>query len=226
MNLSERNRKVAISRWEKIHSKVRIKNNLSKEKIAINAYLCGDGNIKIRKKGFYYEIRFYMDDLSVSKRIVDLFKKEFEITPKIRKMKSKVPNGRGYYKIEICNRPACENLLEIGKYGSLDWEIPQKLNKELKKEWVKCFFDCEAHVNLHRKQIQVKSINSEGLSNVKSILEDFGISSKIYGPYKQKKEQHNDYSLLTILRKEGIRKYAKLIGFYHSHKTKSLKRII
>jgi hypothetical protein len=50
MNLSERNRKVASSRWNKIHvlEFQQINNNLVK-KAALCGFLAGDGSVQIRK---------------------------------------------------------------------------------------------------------------------------------------------------------------------------------
>lgn len=226
MDLSSRNRKVAISRWNKIHSKVRLKNGFSKEKIAINSYLCGDGDISAREKRSCYDIRFYLDDLKLANRVVNLFKKEFNISPAIRKMKSKIPRGNGYFKVEISNKPTCKHLLGIGTYGSMNWEIPKKLKKDFKKEWAKCFFDCEAHVNIKKKQIQVKSVNGKGLTSLKNILEEFKILPKLYGPYKQSGKNHNPYYFLIIMGKNNILEYHKKIGFYHSKKIESLETLI
>lgn len=226
MDFAERNRNVAISRWQKIHSRVRLNPRLSKEKVAINSYLCGDGNIKVREKSRNYEIRFYLDDFALAERVVFLFEKEFGISPKIRKMKSKVEEGKGYFKVEICNKPVCLHMLGLGSYGSLDWTIPKITLNELKKEWVKCFFDCEAYVNLRKKQIQLKSVNGKGLKGVVEILEGSGIFPKLYGPYSQKGINHNPYYFLIILGKENIKRYSQEIGFYHSRKIKSLQKLI
>jgi len=226
MDYSDRNRKVAISRWKKIHSKVRLKEKFSKEKTAINSYLCGDGDISAREKNFCYDIRFYLDDLALAKRVVSLFKKEFKIVPVIRKMKSKVPDGEGYYKVEISNKPTCKHLLKLGSYGSLNWSVPQELNRKFKREWIKCFFDCEAHVNIRNKQIQVKSVNRPGLISLKNMLEEQKIPSRLYGPYEQMGENHNPYSFLIIMGKENVKDYYAKIGFYHSKKTKTLRNLI
>lgn len=227
MSFSERNRNVAISRWSKIHSKVRISKKFSKEKSAINAYLCGDGNISIREKGFHYDIRFFIDDLYLARRLVYLFEKEFKISPALRKMKSKLSEKEvGYYKVEICNKPACLHLLSLGSYGSLDWQIPPNLLKKHEAEWLKCFFDCEAYVNSSNRQIQLKSVNGPGLKSVKRLLEKFNIFPKLYGPYKQKGRNHNPYYFLNILGKDNLSSYFSQIGFYHPKKYLDLKSLV
>ena len=225
MDFSDRNRKVAISRWEKIHSKITLNNFFSKEKAAISAYLCGDGSICIRQEKHIYEIRFAIDDLILAKRIVNLFEREFNVSPIIKKIKSKTATGPGYFNVRISSKPVGKHLLQIGSYGGLDWNIPLKLDTESKKEWIRCFFDCEAYVNLLKKQIQVKSINQVGLNNLKELLEEQQIFPKFYGPYKQKGENHNPYYFLIIYGKDNIRKYCEKIGFYHSKKINNLHKL-
>jgi len=114
----------------------------------------------------------------------------------------------------------------MGTYGSLTWNIPKNLSLKNQKEWIKCFFDCEAHVNIAKKQIQLKSVNYDGLTILKKLLENQKILPKLYGPYVQKGENHNPYGFLIILGKENLLKYYKKIGFYHSHKIKSLNNLI
>jgi hypothetical protein len=58
------------------------------------------------------------------------------------------------------------HLLSLGDYSGLNWTIPENLTREQIKEWIKCFFDCEAYVNHYSKSIQVKSINYRGLKKI------------------------------------------------------------
>ena len=216
-NYSLMGKKSALVRWDKVHSKVRLCNKISKEKVAIIAYLSGDGYIKFRQKGFHYEIVFFMDDLTVAKRIVGLFLKEYHVSPKIRRIPTTVKKGKGYYRVEIKNKVACLDLLSFGKYGKLEWNFPSKISDSMKKEWIKCFFDCEAHVHKNRPQIQVKSVNSKGLRAIGDHLIRLNINNKVYGPYDNGLN-HNPYFMLSIYRAEDILKYNKLIGFYHKEK--------
>ena len=209
-------------RWDRIHSLVRISPKISKAKIAINSYLCGDGYIAIREemgKHFHYEISISIDELSLAKRVANLFKKEYHIEPNIKFQ-------GGCFRVRIKNKPACLDLLSIGNYGHLRWQMPRKLPRELSKEWIKCFFDCEAHVNFRNKQIQIKSVNGAGLRSITKELKVFGIDSKIYGPYKQANINHNPYFLLILVTRESIVRYYKLIGFYHKAKQVALQNLV
>jgi len=210
-------------RWEKEHSKVKLTDGWTKEKAAINAYLCGDGYIAVRKdvnNNVHSEIQIILDNLELCKRVVSLFNTEFNIFPKIRKRKNE-----NCYSVRAENKPVCLHLLSLGKYKSENWNVPNGLNREQLKEWIKCFFDCEAYVNTSSKIIQVKSINHDGLKSIKEVLKGLEINSVLYGPYKPKSEKHSAYSMINIPRKE-LANYNEIIGFYHKEKIKKLNSVI
>ncbi len=224
-NYSAMGKKGSRNRWDKIHSMVKIRNKLSKEKVAIMAYLAGDGHISMKKEQFRYEIRFFIDSILIANRIVALFNKEFGIQPKIRYVVSKVSGGKGYFKVEIKNKPACFHLMSLGSYTGLSWTIPKDVSNDLMAEWIRGFFDCEAYVNMHNRQIQVKSINGNGLNDIRERLLLFGINSKVYGPYDNGLN-HNPYFMLTIYNLGDLKKYNNLIGFYHPDKKNNLRRFL
>ncbi len=208
-------------RWEKEHSKVKISKNISPEKAAIHAYLCGDGYIKINiDKNNYpnYNIRVYPDNERLARLIGDLFKKEFNISPSIKKLGS-------YFAVQIKNKPVCINLLSLGTYGTRNWKIPRTFNKCLLREWLKCFFDCESNVDLNNRTIALKSVNYNGLLDIQNKLELFKINSKVYGPYQPKNEKHSKYGIL-IISGADICKYKRLINFNHPAKKKKLEQLI
>lgn len=212
-------------RWAKVHSSVRIHKKLSKEKIAIMAYICGDGYIAVRDKGFHHDIYIALDDLYLAKKLAGLFLKEFNILPRIKKEKTKVKDGFGYYSVRVASKPACLHLLSIGQYGGLNWTIPSGLSKNLLKEWIKCFFDCEAYVNYSKRQIQVKSVNGKGLGDLQSKLFRLKVQGKVYGPFDNGLN-HNPYFMLSIFGRDNLITYGKHIGFYHPKKSKSLQRLL
>lgn len=221
-NYSEMGKKGSRIRWDKIHSKIIIKSKMSKEKVAIMAYISGDGYLGIRKNYFHYDINIALDSLFLARRVLKLFKKEFNVIPQIKKVDSSIKGGLGYYTVRISNKPICLHFLSIGKYSGLNWKIPSNINNGLISEWIKCYFDCEAYVNLYNKQIQVKSVNSLGLNEIRRKLQLFKINSKIYGPYKNGKN-HNTYDMLIISGEDNLKRYQKLIGFYHPDKRKRLQ---
>jgi hypothetical protein len=207
-------------RWKKEHSKVRIKKSLSPEKAAIHAYICGDGNIKARKdnRGYpHHDIRIYPDDKNLAFHIVSLFKKEFNIEPKIRDL------GK-YFRVEIASKPAFLNLLKIGKYDTHSWSIPNNIKKISLKFWLRAFFDSESNVDLNNKVIALKSVNFKGLQNIMKKLLLFGIVSRLYGPYQPKNFKHSSYGILLI-RGRNIKVYKRLINFNHPLKREKLAKL-
>ncbi len=141
-------------------------------------------------------------------------------------MESKIPNGSGYFKVEICSKPAYNELIKMSTYGHMLWSIPKDLTSSFRREWIRCFFDCEAYVNVGKKQIQVKSVNGQGLKDLKTLLEKENIFPKLYGPYKQKGVNHNPYFFLIVLGKLNIFNFKNKIGFYHGSKVRALKELV
>jgi len=146
-----------------------------------------------------------------------IFEKEFNVHPRI-------VYRRGCYHIIINNKPVCQHLLSLGEYSGSKWKIPPNLSKKLVIEWVKCFFDCEAYVNVKNKTIQVKSINYQGLLSIQEKLIPLGINSKVYGPYKPRNDKHSLYGVLQIS-SANFFEYKRLINFYHPLKKEKLNQI-
>lgn len=206
-------------RWKRIHSKTPNPVKMTKEKASLNAYLCGDGNICIREdknKTKHYEIKFFPDDEVMLKNILFCLSKVYNIQVK------NIKKYRKMYYVRFNNKIVCKNLLKLGRYGKYDWTIPSKIKRNFKKEWIKCFFDCEAHVN-KKGFIQAKSVNFNGLKDVVSILSSLDIPSCLNGPYTQKRG--SSYFVLTI-NKKNSRNYLDKIGFNHSEKVKKLYSIV
>jgi hypothetical protein len=153
-----------------------------------------------------------------------LFQDEYNVEPSINHVETTVVGGKGYYLVRISNKPVCLDLLSLGKYGKLEWTVPQGLSSMLLKEWIKCFFDCEAHINKSRNHIQVKSVNGKGLNQIKEILCEQDILGRVYGPYANG-PGHNPYFMLSIYLLSEVIKYRDTIGFYHSKKNKILQSL-
>lgn len=194
-------------------------------KARLCGYISGDGLVKMRfnknQKTPRYDFGFYPDDLMMAKSFNDAF---FELYGRrfiVRK--SKEYNN---YILRGTHKEAYLDLIKLGSFGTYDWNVPFEFltTTKMKTEWIKAFFDAEAHVG--KRQIQVQSVNKKGLEEVKQLLEEVGIiTSKIY-TYKRKQKNWNINYLLAILRKSEFKNYLKLVGFNHSSKKDKLKSLV
>lgn len=204
----------------------RIKNNLNKKLkdsvyLSFIAQLCGfiagDGSIKIRKDGNgfnHYDISFYPDDLLMAQKYINTFEEVYEKKPSI------VPLNN-FYRVRVSSKVACDHLLKISTFDTYNWKVPDFVFSDLlyKSEFLRAIFDCESHVS--KNNIQLQSVNQNGVNQLRELLAAFGIESKIYR-YKRKNSKWGINYILVIGRKENIKKYAEFIGFNHSIKIKKL----
>lgn len=192
------------------------------DKAGIHGYLSGDGKVIYRKTkwGTNYEISFYPDHRKIERVFIEKMFNVFAVRPKVYRNSKKI---LGCVEVRCFSKKIYNKIIEIGKYGTFDWKIPKWTLNNLNalKEWIKCFFDSEAYVNLHEKRIQIKSVNEKGLNQICKSLKKFGIKSKVYGPYFYKKYK---YFQLEIPRK-CLYRFEKYIGFNHPNKLKNLRLI-
>ena len=92
--------------------------------------------------------------------------------------------------------------------------------KTLKREWLRAFFDCEAYVG--KRVIQLQSVNNRGINQIKDLLNEFKIESKIYG-YERKHEKWNKNYILCVMKKASRERFLKEIGFTHARKLEKLR---
>ncbi|HDQ59877.1 MAG TPA: hypothetical protein ENN30_01640 [Candidatus Woesearchaeota archaeon] len=182
-------------------------------------YLSGDGGVYIRKekhrKATHYDISFYPDHESLIPPFVDAFENLYGKKPKVKCLGN-------YYSVHVCSKLACEDLVSITSFGTLSWVAPHKIldSVDAKREWLKTYFDSEAHVS--KNSICVQSVNEQGLNQIKSLLETFGITSRIY-KYERKEKNWNTNHLLFISTKRDRERYLNEIGFNHVLKSNKLK---
>ena len=197
--------------------KIRLYNTIDRKSGLINlaricGFIMGDGTIDRRKEKewFHSEIRFYPDNLQVAQIFADTFEYLYSKRPTVTQLKN-------YYCVRAISKVACDHLLGIGSFSSLEWRIPIRLlsNKKVKTEFIKALFDCEAYIG--RRNLQFQSVNKKGIEELRTLLKDMGISASVY-EYKRKNPKWNTNYILVISRKENIKRYAKLIGFNHPEK--------
>lgn len=224
LEISARNRKVALHRWHKVlESKTtEIKSATRKYrslKALIVGYLMGDGCVTVRKDSrdtVHHVILFYPDD----KKMLIAFLSAFE---RVYKHSSKPKRLPGYFKVAVYSKPIVIDLLKLGPFRSLEWSVPKMLltTKKSKIAWLRAFYDCEAYVG--PKIITVQSVNKQGLEQVQILLKEFNITSRLYS-YKRKQLTWNTNFLLCIIKKVDRAKFLRHIGFNHTKKQAKLQK--
>ncbi len=223
MGLKERNRKVAISRWQKELAKQQPPQHEGAQiaKAAICGFLAGDGSVIIRqsKKGQKrYDLKFYPDDLVMLKvfqrYIKGMYKREVKWTLR-----------DNIIQVQMTSKSIVKDLQALAKHGSSDWTLPGSLTKVpgAKQAWLRAFFSAEAYVG--KRQIKVQTINEKGMLQVSSILEEIGIPHKVYR-YSPKKKNHKKVTIISIHSKRGRQLYLKKVGFWHYKKSRKLSKTL
>lgn len=222
MNIKQRNKLIAISRWKKVQKEEKeyIEKNYPKNnylKMRLLGYLAGDGNISIRKDktGVHHLIRFFPDHPSLIKPFAEASQKVYNKLPIIKEL-------RKHYMLRIYSKTVVLDILKEGKLSNLAWRLPKSLsNKKSKREWLRAFFDSEASVS--KDKITIGSVNRIGIKQVKKLLLDFDVNSKIY-EYTPKNKKWNKVYILTISKKADKKTYLHNIGFNHILKIEKLKK--
>jgi len=215
------NKKVAINRWAKrfaLQDRIYKENSLKYPllKARLLGYFAGDGSVcihKDKKGGVHHTVRFYPDDKSMLNSFLFAFIRIYEKKPYVDLRKN-------HYCSTVASKPIALDLLQYGSLKTLEWSFPVFCDsKEKKKEWLRAFFDCEAHVN--KKSIVIQSVNEKGIEQIRQCLEEFNIVSRTY-KYERKQKNWNNNYLLFINRKEDKQRFLKEIGFTHHKKLEKL----
>jgi|SRR3989344_1164773 len=224
MNLSLRNRKVALSRWRKIsleeNKTLRDDEKTLIMKSALCGFLAGDGSLQIRKeKNFYhYQLDFFPDNETMLKTYLNFIKKVYGKKPS-------VSFRDNVYVARLSSKFVVLDLLKESKFGIYEWSFPHRLfkNKGAKESWLKAFFSAEGYVG--NKVIKIQSVNIKSLKKVLKLLLDFKIKGNYY-EYKPKSRNHSKVGMIFINSKESRINYFKLIGFWHSKKENNLRKAL
>jgi len=225
MNINEQNRKVALSRWSKIHEKERIIINKNSKKYPLKARLCGflagDGSIMVRKdnnRKMHYVLRFFPDHESLIKPFIESLFEIYNKKPIIKK--DYRCNGLICY-----SKVVVQDLLNITKFGVLKWQVPFKILKDRKSkiEWLRAFFDSEGYVG--KNHIKIQTVNKRGMNDIEKLLADFDIKSKRYVYHPKNKNWHIVYILIIGSKSEQM-KFLNTIGFNHQIKLNKLKKML
>lgn len=198
----------------------------------IHAHICGDGYIfKVKtnrsKKELRqhprrntirnrFDVRYCNENKILLKQFIEDFKIAFNRTAVF------IPNKN---EVDVQAKWLYDIFKFFGAGKSNEWFIPNKImlaSKKVKTEWIKAFFDDEAHVSKTYKRIVLNIVNKKGLKQIQKLLKEFNIKSTLNGPYNYKKY----YSYHLSIYRDSIKKYSNLMGFYHPKKRKDLLELL
>ena len=223
VKLSEINREKVLVRWRKVHSAEQeyISTHARKNEplnARIHGYLCGDGSVSIRKERrtgkMHHEIRFYPDHRSMAFSFINAFHLVYGKRLRLKERKN-------HFLVNINSKVIVNDLLRDGSFSSTGWRVPHWVmhNQENAREWLRAFFDSEAHVN--NREIRVQSVNMVGLRQVKSMLVNLGVVCREYS-YERKNKNWNVNYHLVISRHTNRYNFLKRVGFNHIKKLSRL----
>lgn len=194
---------------------------LSKELVRVLAHLFGDGCLCLDKNN-YLTGSYY----NQSKELREQFKQDISIIFGYYDFKEGINKTTPYVSIPS---PISLILLQIVKdFNSKKIKIPsfiKKSAKKFKKEFIRSFFDDEAHVRYKppHRYIEIALCNLKLLKQIRVLLEEFYITpTKI----SYKKLKGFDIYYFYIRNYNNLKSFFDQINFNHPHKKEKLKKII
>jgi len=221
----ERNKKVAINRWQ--NSLSRQKNELptTPESYYLRAMICGflagDGSVQVRaeKTITHYQIDFFPDDELMLQTYMDGINKIYNKSPSIRIEKR-------FFKVRVTSRLIVEDLLRYAQFGLKKWNMPNENLLSIpgaKEAWLRAFFSAEAYVG--NDHIKVQTVNEKGMHLISKTLTELEILHHNY-TYTPKKLNYSKVFIIMITSRLGLITYFKKIGFWHFRKTSKLREAL
>lgn len=193
------------------------------------AYILGamrDGSFIRNKTYGIHRIMVYQKNKIWIERVSALFEISFGKKPTIQK-----DNRDNVWSLMVNSVEIFRSLVKIGEYNGnqKDWNTPSfiiKAHPEVKKEYIKGFFDAEGGVpHIEKRRIEPKNIrihftqsNKKCLEEIKQMIEFFGIKTgRVCGPY-YKKGYSDPIHRLKIHGISKVAKFNKIIGSMHPEK--------
>lgn len=162
---------------------MKLKNNnitLSEELIRVHAHLCGDGGLykyKTTEKGRINraEIVYYNTNID----LINSFRRDMN---KLFGVKMFFYGKR--HMLRVSSVRIADYLLNLSNYGTREWRIPSIIkdsSKKYKLEWIKAFSHDDGCTPRDRNWIRIKSMNLDGLKDIKHMLDSIKIECWITG---------------------------------------------
>lgn len=199
-----------------------MKKQITPEIARIHAHICGDGCVYIKKerrslnslvkhkRKNIYETVWVIEYTNTSKLLLDQFNDDLKIA-----FNRKGQIRTKYFRVKVSSVKWIVEFLQLKGKNSYNWTVPEFIinsSDELIFSWLRAFFDDEAHISKNGL-IRVKSVNLQGLTQIRELLIKHEIYSSIHGPYSDKTYYLNIY-------KRFVPTYMSKIGFCHPDKKK------
>lgn len=205
-------RKLCIKR-DRFIPKLRIPSQITPALARIHAHVCGDGNLfrSSEKDSYGYlgrykpnrrRYRYGIGYTNYNQRLIKEFMEDTKLTFNLK------PYYRDNY-VRVKSRDVWILLKDLGAGKSRDWFISARIikaGKEIKKNWIRAFFDDEACFNANGR-IRVRSVNRKGLTQVMKMVREFTPCH-----ITPKKNYYPDHSVYLNINKSDVEKYFSKIG--------------
>ena len=193
--------------------KITIPSKITPALARIHAHVCGDGNlVQYKEKDSYgylgrykpnsYRYRYGVGYTNFNSLLI----KDFMDDTKL------VFNLKPYYRcnyVRVKSKDVWLLLKKLGAGKSREWFISStimKSGREIKKNWIKAFFDDEACFNA-RGMIRVRSVNRDGLTQVMKMAREF-----VPCHITPEQDYYPDHSVYLNINKSDAPKYFSKIG--------------
>jgi len=123
--------------------------------------------------------------------------------------------------VEVEGKWIFDRLRKMGALDSYGWNVAPEIlygSKTTNTEWLKAFFDDEGTVDESHKRVRIKSVNENGLRQVKQMLSRIKINSNITGP-------NCDKTWYLTVNYENVERFRKLVGFRHPKRSERLENL-
>ena len=197
----------------------------------IHSHICADGYIaKYQSRRSKKELidhprknlvrnRYYICYVNTNQTLVNQFIKDIKIC-----FGRKVSTAKKT-EYSVSAKWIYDLLKNNGALKSHNFFIPSSIlnsKKVIKKEWLKAFFDDEGYI--YRKVVFLGIVNKEAIIQIKKLLSELGIESKLYGPYFHKNPRYKPIYRLAI-RNDSVLNFRENVGFDHPNKKTKLSII-
>jgi len=215
-------------------TKINFKNfRITPEFARLHAHVCGDGytattrtnrskkeleqhprrNI-IRNR---FHVRYCNENTVLLKQFVEDFKNVFNRIAVLIPSKNEIDvQAKWLYLL----------FKDLGVGKSNEWYIPSGImnsSDAVKSQWLRAFFDDEGYITGNMVYLQI--VNKRGIIQIRKLLKDLGIESKLYDPYIPKNRNHQ-VSYRIGIKNFNVIKFSKFVNFTHPRKKQQLYLLI